>query len=91
MGKHQAILESGQLVGDAAFSVDSACPSPADLGMLRKVQSLLPEGCQLFHGKPTWLQVRHLGDDSLYHLACCLGNCEAMRRVIVDNFAVDPQ
>lgn len=63
MGKHQAILESGQLDGDAAFSVDSAYPSPTNLGMLRKVQSLLPEGRQWFHGKPTWVQVRHLGDD----------------------------
>lgn len=35
-GKDQAILESGYLHGDAAFSVNSACPSPEDLGTIRR-------------------------------------------------------
>lgn len=40
--KHQAIPESGYLDGHAAFSGNSACPSPEDLGTLKEVQSLLP-------------------------------------------------
>lgn len=35
-GKDQALPESGCLDGNAAFSVNSACPSPEDLGTLRR-------------------------------------------------------